>query len=52
MRSILIPPVLPLYVIGVACIVAGVWEASQPWGKAALGIACLGTAVIVVKMRR
>lgn len=44
--------VLPLYGIGVGLIVAGVWEASAPWGKAALGIACLVTAAIFARMRR
>lgn len=44
--------VLPLYVFGVAFLVAGVWEGSPPWGKAVLGISFLVTAVIVARMRR
>jgi hypothetical protein len=44
--------VLPLYVLGSGCIVAGVWEGSPPWGKAALGIAILVTALIIARIRR
>lgn len=44
--------VLPLYLVGVAFIVAGTWQASEPWGKATVGIACLVTAAIIARMRR
>lgn len=44
--------VLPLYLAGIGFIVAGVWQASEPWGKAVLGIAILFTTVIVARMRR
>lgn len=44
--------VFPLYIAGVTSIIAGVWQASEPWGKAVLGVAFLLTAVLIVRMRR
>ena len=44
--------VLPLYAAGCAFVIAGVWQASEPWGKATLGIVLLFTTLIVARMRR
>lgn len=44
--------VLPLYVLGCGFLVAGVWQGSEPWGKAVLGLVILFTTMIVARMRR